>query len=285
MIDALAEWRDNQLESWESAKANYDALAQCERREFAIGPLKGAFQYNPHRKVSTGAKIDSASISKRPCFLCECNRPSEQIAEEIIEGWVFLVNPFPIFPLHFTLASKTHKPQESIPLEMASLAEKLPGMVVFYNGAKAGASAPDHLHCQAVMKSELPLMVYLEEGGDPAALPFKVRYSVITPDMQGMIDLNTLVAVTGTDTEGNSDRELVNAYCWIGIDGLLRMCVIPRKAHRPACYTSAAEGEGRMISPGAIDMAGIVILPRLQDFEGMTSEEMAEIYNQTALRQ
>ena len=68
-------------------------------------------QFNPARLVSTGAKIDKATLAKRPCFLCEKNRPSEQIVLSFGEGFDILVNPFPILPVHFTIPSRHHQLQ------------------------------------------------------------------------------------------------------------------------------------------------------------------------------
>lgn len=283
VIEALAQFRDSQLETWHTAKVNYDALTQCLRKNFTIGKFEGVMQYNPARKISTAAKVDKDSIRNRPCFLCKENRPEEQYAEEITEGWELLINPYPILPLHFTIAANRHIPQTQIPLDMATMAERLPGMVIFFNGARAGASAPDHLHCQAVMASELPLIQYLESGKPVEDLPFDVIYDKVTPDMKGMITLNSMVLLKGKDgVTGKEDAGLLNAYFWIGADGLLRIAVIPRKAHRPQSYTDTAEGDGMMVSPGAIDMAGLVVLPRKRDFDNLTSVEIEQIYHDTA---
>lgn len=282
LLDSLAQLRDEQLRTWPLARDNYEALGRVRRKRFRVGALEGAVQFNPARALSTGAKVDSASIKARPCFLCAKNRPAEQVATEIIPDWELLVNPYPIFPLHFTLAHKIHGPQSEIPLEMASMAEKLPGMAIFFNGARAGASAPDHLHCQAVMKSELPLLNYLEEGGEPGKLPFKVLYNIITLDLQGMLTLNEVVKIKGIDGEnGKEDTGLVNVFMWIGDDRMLRTAVVIRKAHRPDCY--AADGdEGLMVSPGAVDMAGIIITPREADFEKISPEDVKQIYREVA---
>lgn len=283
VLDALAQYRDSQLEQWPLAKSNYDALARCKRRIFKLGRFEGALQFNPERKVSTGAKVDKATIRQRPCFLCRSNRPKEQFSEPLMDGWEFLINPYPILPLHFTIASVNHVPQSKIPLDMAAMAEKLPGMVIFYNGAKAGASAPDHMHCQAVMAAELPLIRFLENGGDPKDLPYKVVYRKITPDVEGMINLNSMVAIMGKDAvTGKDDPDLINAFFWLGNDGMLRIAIVPRKAHRPSNYTSETDGDGIMVSPGAIDMAGLLVLPREKDFESITTEDIAEVYSQTA---
>lgn len=289
MIGILSEVRDHQLSLWPLAKENYLKLGNTRRKGFKLGALIGAFQCNPARIASTGAKIDKDSIKKRPCFLCKENRPDCQLSEEILPGWDFLVNPYPIFPLHFTIASTRHIPQESIPLEMIEMAEKMPGMCIFFNGARAGASAPDHLHCQAVMTAELPLMNFLESGGDVASLPFDVKYAVIFPESKGTLQLKEILQTKGIDAvTGKADNRLLNAYAWMGKDGMLRIAIVRRSAHRPSCYpldSTIDADKSLMVSPGAIDMAGIVILPREEDFERITEKDLERIYSETALPQ
>lgn len=295
-LAAATEMREAQLALWPLARENYAALGSVQRRVFDLAgcahgvcnpkdkpvektteeKIPCALQYNPARAVSTGASIDKKDISARPCFLCASNRPNVQTAEEILHGWSLLVNPYPIFPLHFTIASDTHRPQGEIPLEMASMAEKLPGFTVFFNGAKAGASAPDHLHCQAVPTFELPLMRYLESHGSTEGWPYKVIYAVITPDVDGMEEYGRLIM----DKERLYSPENCNAFMWIGAEGLLRVAIVPRRAHRPRCYSNKP-GEGRMISPGAIDMAGVIVVPRKEDFDNMSMVEVGEILRDT----
>lgn len=289
----INEFIESQLAEWPEARERYLALGKTERRPFKIGCLKGAFQFNPARIRSTGASIDSKTISERPCFLCKENRPKEQRALSLNSDWEMLVNPFPIFPVHFTIASTTHKPQDVPPLEMAGMADHFPELVFFFNGSKAGASAPDHLHLQAVLKSELPLLRITEEN-HPADkpgimrsdmwgldLPFIFLSAVITDDDEGGQDYLKMLALTGGDPEGKPDKGLRNVFCWKGDDGLLRMIVVPRSRHRPEIY---GEGEGKLlVSPGAIDMAGVVILPRREDFEKIDEDILGSIYRETGV--
>lgn len=284
ILDYLLEFRDNQLRVWPEAAKNYDALGKCERRTFKIGDFNGFLQYNPNRKISTAASTDAKSIEGRPCFLCEKNRPQQQRYEEIYPEWQLLVNPYPILPLHFTIAFREHLPQDKIPEEIIAMAERLPGMAVFFNGARAGASAPDHLHCQAVMASELPLLNYLEDGRELEKLPFEVNYFLIPPNREGLETLRRVFRIRGRDAvNGEEDIRLINSFFWIGNDRILRCAILPRKAHRPVNYVNTPEGEGVMVSPGAIDMAGIIVTPRMVDFEKLTDKEIEEIYSQTAL--
>ena len=280
-----------QLAVWPEARTNFFRLQEAERKPLKLGDLDAAVQYNPARIRSTGAKVDPKSVAARPCFLCAENRPKEQFAVGFGEGWQLLVNPFPILPVHFTVVSTEHRPQDEIPLEMASMAEKAPDLAFFFNGARAGASAPDHLHVQAVLSSELPLL-RLAEKHHPASrggfmkseetgldLPFSWISAVVTPDPEGMLTLATIPTICGTDPEtGKPDRGLVNAFFWMGREGLLRALVIPRRAHRPQCYPEM------MISPGAIDMAGLLISPRKEDFDRLDADTAAQIYADTGLK-
>lgn len=280
----LDEMIREQLKAWSLAASNYRALGATERRPVSIGAMRGALQSNPARIVSTAAKVDKDSLAKRPCFLCAANRPKEQFALPFGDEWEILVNPFPILPFHFTVASRDHSPQLNPPLAMIELAECLPGACVFFNGAGAGASAPDHAHMQIVLAEELPLLRYLEDGGDPSRLPYRVDYDVIRPDQAGMAAMRKFSLSANADAAFEGQQAgMVNAYAWIDADGLLRLLTVPRKAHRPECFYATDESERMLVSPGAIDMAGLIILPRKEDFNRMTEPQVMDIYRQTGI--
>lgn len=285
---------ESQLEIWSEARMNYQALRKAERRIVRVGDLDIHLQHNPERIRSTGAKVDAASIAARPCFLCRKNRPTEQMSAELMTGWELLVNPFPILPVHFTIPATEHRPQGRIPLEMAAMAEMMPDLTFFYNGARAGASAPDHQHCQAVLKSEIPLIALAEKyhrdsstGFVPSTdfgldLPFHFYSGIISPTRQGMADLARISLFHGIDAETDkADTALVNAFFWIGDKGMLRVLLIPRRAHRPQCWY-ADDDTHLTVSPGALDMAGLLILPVKEDYDRITENQIREIYSQTA---
>lgn len=281
---------EQQLAVWPEARERYLALGKTERRPFAIGDFRGAFQFNPARIVSTAAPTDAASVAARPCFLCRENRPEHQFAVPLGSSWELAVNPFPVFPVHFTIISTVHRPQDTPPLETGAFAEHFPELCIFFNGATAGASAPDHAHLQAVLKSELPIL-RLAEDNHPLSkpgimrsdmwgldLPFVFLSAVITDDEEGSQDYMRMLALTGAGADGRPDKGLRNLFCWKDPSGLLRMIVVPRTRHRPDCYGT---GPGEVLTaPGAIDMAGIVILPRQEDFECLDADRMKEIYHQ-----
>lgn len=286
---------EGELASWPLAKANYDALAKIRRRNMSIYDMDVAIQCNPARIRSTGAVLDKKVIENRPCILCAANRPKEQTPVAILGGWKMLLNPYPIFPVHLTIVSDTHQPQENITLDVIGIAEKLPGMVVFFNGSKAGASIPEHFHLQAVLKDELPLIRAVEKLCDSkeskvvyspnlgGKFPFFFITGVIRKDKQGASAFMTAMMSGGLDEDGMlSDPELSNKFFWIDSNGVLRFLVIPRKAHRPSSYF--AEGaDNRMISPGCIDMAGVIITARESDFEALTEKEVRTIFEEVGI--
>lgn len=289
----MLDFIDSQINVWPLARTNYQALGRTERRCLPLGDLNVGIQHNPARMVSTAAKTDSRSISERPCFLCKHNRPEEQAPLEIAEGWELLLNPYPIFPTHFTIASKEHRPQSGFPLDMVEMAEKLPGHTIFFNGSRAGASCPDHMHCQAVKTHELPLMRLAEErhrvpsdrnagewrvatsSGLGLDVPFAFRSIIVTPDAEGMLLLADIENIIGREYV---DEGKLNAFVWIDSGRMLRIVAVPRRAHRPSCY-GTEEGK-MMISPGCIDMAGVVITPRKEDYDSLTETALRRIYSE-----
>ncbi len=283
--DVMLDFINAQISEWPLARENYQALGKTERRSIQLGDLTIGIQHNPARIISTAAKTDSKTLSQRPCFLCEKNRPPQQVGLEIAKGWELLLNPYPIFPTHFTIVSKKHKPQEGFPLDMVTMAERLPGHTVFFNGKRAGASCPDHLHCQAVKTDELPLMLLIEKRHSLNSgrfttdsklgldVPFGFISIIITPDLDGMSHLAKIEETIG---KRYIDEGRVNAFVWIDRNGLLRICAIPRNMHRPSCYGS--EADQHLISPGCIDMTGVLIAPLKKDFDTLTEDIVRKIY-------
>lgn len=282
---------EQQLMAWPDARERYLALGKTERKTFRIGDFEGAFQCNPARVVSTAAKTDPESVAARKCFLCKESRPDEQVGIPLGPKWEMLLNPFPIFPVHFTIVSTEHCPQDTPPLEMGAFAEEFPQLAIFFNGSKGGASAPDHLHLQAVLQEELPIIRLVEKNHPDTLpgimrsdmwgldLPFVFLSAVITDDEEGSRDYLRMLALTGGDADGKPDKGLRNVFCWKDSkSGKLRMVVVPRRCHRPSCF---GRGEGEMlVAPGAIDMAGVVILPRKEDFDSIDAKKMEEIYRE-----
>lgn len=215
-----------------------------QRRSVMVDGVEMTLIYNPSRSRSTGAKTDAASIAARPCFLCPANRPEGQQAVEW-RDYEILVNPFPIVKGHLTIVSKRHEPQSIAGRmdHMEALARELPGYTVFFNGARCGASAPDHLHFQAVPSEAVPLW------RDAARWP---GHPADTP--------------VGED---------VNILCRIDPEGRLQRVVFHRRRHRPECYD-----RGVMVSPASLDLAGLVVTPQRADFDSLTAADISRIISE-----
>ena len=292
----LQRFFNRQLEKWEAARQRYHDLRSAKTRELAVGAYSIQVQWNPARMVSTGAKIDQKTIAERPCFLCEKNRPKEQIKKEVDGQYELLVNPFPILQQHFTIPSLKHQPQRILDSygEIHKLLEEYPEMMVFYNGPQCGASAPDHAHFQA---------------GTSGLLPLQMSWQRLSRNLTPLISLNddedisliddypcTALLIRSRSQYGDeqlfrrlyealpaTDPEpMMNIVAWRSNDDFLSV-VFPRTKHRPDCYYK--EGEAQyIISPGALDMAGLIITPRQEDYERLTPETALGILDEITLK-
>ncbi len=258
----------HQLSVWPLAASNYAALAGCESR--SSGPGAMHLQFNPARAVSTGARVDAAALKARPCFLCAANRPAEQTADFRFPGYELLVNPFPIFRRHFTIASLNHEPQAVTGYgdDMYRMATGMPGYAVFYNGPRCGASAPDHRHFQAVPACELPFLA--------SGFPFRtIEFNASDAESARRMLDDTLASLPGEAGE----EPMVNILAAASADNItVRFIVIPRRAHRPTCY-GTGDGE-HLVSPASVDLAGMMITPRRHDYDTLTGDDIAEIIAQ-----
>lgn len=262
---------EHETSNWELAKQNYQAQKNVRIKEFDFGDFRYRLQFNPGRIISSTAKIDWKSIQSRPCFLCEANRPTEQQAVSYKDKYDILVNPYPILPKHFTLASKQHEPQLIRDKfdDMLDLANELPQFVLFYNGPKAGASAPDHFHFQAGNAEFFNYPIELPQDG------FIRKISHTSANKKEMNDWFFSVY---KDLQTNTEEPMMNLFCQKKGKEIVTT-IFPRKQHRPRQFF--AEGaEHISISPGSIDMSGTLIVTRLEDFEKIDKETILDIFEQ-----
>ena len=285
---ALDRFFEKQLHEWTMARENHEALTHVWCRELATAKLPAPLrvQCNPARLVSTGAKMDKASIATRPCFLCSKNRPEEQQSLDLNDDFEWLVNPFPILQRHYTIAAKQHRPQRFLDAydAMIEAVKALPeDYIVFYNGPKCGASAPDHLHLQAGISKGIPLIEYTR-GLNPehplqAISPFGYLVYLIR-DAENTDTFNQLYAQLPIPQDEYEPYMNVVAYQQ---NGQVFLLVIPRRAHRPYCYN--ADGEAKyLISPGALDMCGLIVTPRAEDYERLTASKAIDILCEVGVR-
>lgn len=286
-----------QLETWPEARSHYRGLRAVKTRSLAVGDASLMVQYNPARAVSTAADVSKAAVSTRPCFLCEANRPSEQMKRDVGGGFQMLVNPFPILPMHFTIAARRHQPQSILQCygEIHALLEAFPSLMVFYNGPRCGASAPDHMHLQAGTSGVLPLqrewhrisrsLTPIITAGDDESLSvafgeasplFAIRTKTASASARLFHRLYNSLPLRDGETE-----PMMNIVAWRQGEEYISV-VFPRAKHRPGCYYK--EGTERLlVSPGAIDMAGIIITVRPEDYARIDATTVAAILREVSL--
>lgn len=302
---------ENQLAKWQTARTNHEALNQIETRRFELAGNTITVQFNPARAVSTCAKVDKSSIEARKCFLCPENKPNEQ--DEIIisldEPFSLRINPYPILPGHLTISSLKHQDQvladktiRQLPGKLISWLEEYfaSGYVLFYNGAKCGASAPDHFHFQAVKQSDVPVIQQWERLMETAVREKEIKTengntyssfqitSYICPIQVFICNHSADILPEMINQyleslplhEGESEPRY-NLFAWQNKQRGFTMAYFPREGHRPACYT-ATGGEQLLVSPGALDMAGLLVTPRKEDFDKITESDITQIYKEVA---
>ena len=302
---------ENQLAKWQTARTNHEALNQIETRRFELAGNTITVQFNPARAVSTCAKVDKSSIEARKCFLCPENKPNEQ--DEIIisldEPFSLRINPYPILPGHLTISSLKHQDQvladktiRQLPGKLISWLEEYfaSGYVLFYNGAKCGASAPDHFHFQAVKQSDVPVIQQWERLMETAVREKEIKTengntyssfqitSYICPIQVFICNHSADILPEMINQyleslplhEGESEPRY-NLFAWQDKQRGFTMAYFPREEHRPACYT-ATRGEQLLVSPGALDMAGLLVTPRKEDFDRITESDITKIYKEVA---
>lgn len=282
-----------QLDTWETARNNYAALAGVQVKELNVRGVRYKVQFNPARIVSSGAKVDDKSIKARKCFLCPANLPAQQKGIPFRGHYQILVNPFPIFPRHLTIPDLEHTPQriEGRLEDMMALARELTDYTLFYNGPRCGASAPDHAHFQAGNRGFMPIeddwknqiagkiadygkaSLYWLNDSPRATLVIQSADIASAEHLFGLI-----CRLLPPQPEGEPMLNLLTLYDadrWT-------LFVFPRAKHRPACYT--AEGDARLLSsPASVDLGGVFITPVEADFHKISAEIMEQILSEVCL--
>ena len=288
---SLIRFFNRQLQTWDEVRQRYRDLERVETRELLTDGFTLKVQWNPARIRSTGAKIDVQSIAERPCFLCRKNRPQQQMRRVVDDCYELLVNPFPILPVHFTLPIVKHQPQRILPMygEIMRLIERNADITLLYNGPSCGASAPDHAHLQAVSSGFLPLQAAWQRlsrnlvevvGQDDEGIWHVPDYPVaafVVKSNNGARNERLFKRLYNClPLLKNQSEPMMNIIAWRQGEELLSI-VLPRRKHRPSCY------EQCMVSPGAVDMGGLLITPREEDFRCMTPEQALDILHEVSL--
>ena len=311
-LPALAEALLNrQQRDWPQLAAGYAALDMRRERLLTAGDLSVLLQCNPRRVVSTSANTDPAAIKRRPCFLCLANLPAGQQAILYRRHFLVLCNPFPIVSRHYTIAHREHLPQALhgvIPALLQLARDFHPDYALLYNGPQSGASAPDHLHFQALPKASIPALnevgqhrtkvcekngVSLYKQTDGARTAWQVE-GENAKDIAALMRLllrtmQCLQALLGDTLQKKvsplpalqTAEPMLNLFCLYAA-GRWRVMIFPRRQHRPSVYYKSGD-EQIMVSPGAVDMGGVVVLPREVDYNRLDAALIMNIFQEISL--
>lgn len=288
---------EQQCNTWDTAHTNFEAISQVKTREISLTNYieqPARLQFNPARILSSAAKIDTLSLAERPCFLCANNRPKAQLCVPFMNDYEILVNPYPIFPYHLTIPAIHHQPQR---IErrlgiMLQLAQQLNEFVIFYNGPKCGASAPDHAHFQAGNQGILPIEQepFFEKKGElppiiseyqEATLRSFSQYSrpffeIRATKETGIIYLFSILYNALEIETGKAEEEpMMNLLVWHKKSEWI-VLLFPRTKHRPNCYEAIGE-DNISLSPGCVDMGGLFAISQKKDFDKITASDLESI--------
>ncbi len=286
----------SQLSEWNFANKQYAALQKVETKTLKFkGGATVKVQFNPERIKSSAAKVDKKSIAERPCFLCAKNRPAEQKGIDF-ENFKILINPFPIFPVHLTIVHTEHTEQLIKPFvePMLKLSKKLQGFTLFYNGAKCGASAPDHFHFQAGIEGFLPIeedfrtkkfaVLVIENPNIKVYKWTNYEREIITIESNSYgssIDMINKIYGILAKMYNHTPEPMLNILSYYK-SGNYVIHIFPRSVHRPDCYF--AEGsEQILLSPASVDMGGVLITPRKEDYDKITAKDISDIFAQVCI--
>jgi hypothetical protein len=285
----------DQKSNWPRLASAYQELADIRIRRLSVDRYKVCLQFNPGRALSSGSAVDVESIKNRPCFLCPGNLPDEQRGIIYRGNYIILCNPAPIFTGHLTIAHLKHQPQiiDHSLIRLLDLAcDFAPDYALIYNGPKCGASAPDHLHFQAIPAHVLPLEesypdqfrkvksvdgvnIYCGEQLDRTILLLKGK------DKNALLNIFSPLMATIQKIILISEEPLINLVCTYNKSGW-KLVIFLRSKHRPAAFFES--GKKRIfVSPGAIDMAGVIVTPLLNDFQRLDEVAIRAIYQEVSL--
>ena len=281
-----------ELASHGRAFLNYEALAGVEVKDMTIDGFPAKLFFNPARVRSVMADVSPEALQKRACFLCPDGVEENQLTHhwESPTGHTYYirVNPFPIFSPHFTVSSSVHERQELLPhLEaMLHLAKELPEMTIFYNGPMCGASAPDHMHFQAVPRHSLPIEDHFSTNYANAILVQETDLQSHLAAVKRVLAMGTIpeeASQTGSLTIGASHAEEYeprwNIVTWY--EDMWHTVIFFRRESRPMCFF-APEEERILFSPATVEMAGIGIVANRESFDRLTPAKLRDIIREVA---
>ena len=291
----ISKFFSDQLSVWPLAAGNFRSLKTASVKDLNVGGLSVKVQYNPCRIASSTAETDEKAIAARPCFLCVKTRPQEQFHLKFEgrkgRGYNIQVNPFPIFPGHLVIARDCHTPQtiwHHFP-DALSFVKEYPDHLLFYNGPCSGASAPDHLHFQAIPCGMLPLEnaadSFLNAPGEPLAELKDAKIFKLPVFCRGVFVLKAATAKSMSKlfyrllecapVEDGEDEPRFNFFAYVK-GGEYRTIVVFRSLFRSHHYFTDGP-EHLTMSLGAADLGGYFVTPKGEDFEKLTDAMLSDM--------
>ena len=293
-----------ELELRGRAFVNYGALKEVEVKDMTIDGFPAKLFFNPARVRSVMADVSPEALQKRACFLCPDGLEPLQLTtvwdSPTGQTYFIRVNPFPIFNHHFTISSAIHERQTFAPHmeSMLHLAQEMPEMSIFYNGPMCGASAPDHMHFQAVPRHSMPIEDHFDTNYANAVL---VQESDLQSHMAALEKVLSMASIpenasqTGSLTAGASRTEewepRWNIISWyspasspnslIASSPKFNTIVFFRRESRPQCFF-APENERILFSPGTVEMGGVGIVANRESFDRITPEILRSMIQEVA---
>jgi len=288
---------DEQKASWDMLAKGYEALERAHVRELRCDGFSVRIHHNPARMKSATALIDKKSITARPCFLCLDNLPENQQGILYRQNFLILCNPFPITSHHFTIPHITHIPQtfdHAVETFLMMAEDFHPGFNIFYNGPESGASAPDHLHFQTTPAGILPVEKDINDRTKRSFITRRDGVSLFNVQAagRGIIFIegihsdsvahalrNIISAMKDVlSTPGEPKMNLLGSYnrtTW-------QVAIFPRQKHRPGVFFLPGN-ERILISPGLVEMGGIMVTPAEKDFHIVDHALVQEIYKEVSV--
>ena len=304
LFEQITDMFSRELELRGRAFVNYEALDQVEVKDMTIDGFPAKLFFNPARVRSVMADVSPEALQKRACFLCPDGLEPLQLTtvwdSPTGQTYFIRVNPFPIFNHHFTISSAIHERQTFAPHmeSMLHLAQAMPEMSIFYNGPMCGASAPDHMHFQAVPRHSMPIEDHFDTNYANAVL---VQESDLQSHLTALEKVLSKASIpenasqTGSLTAGASRTEewepRWNIISWyepesspnslIASSPKFNTIVFFRRESRPQCFF-APENERILFSPGTVEMGGVGIVANRESFDRITPEVLRSMIQEVA---
>jgi ribosomal protein S18 acetylase RimI-like enzyme len=286
-----------QKNTWLELREGYESLKNIRERDLPCKGFSVRLQYNPGRIKSSMADVTRKNGNKLPCFLCLDHLPEGQKGILYRADYLILCNPMPVFSSHYTISHLDHRFQaieEEIDTFLQFMTDFGSGWTAFYNGPKCGASAPDHLHFQAAPSGQMPIEKEIREEKR-----LTLMKQVNNVFLYRLRDLGREVIILKGDDPlalGRVFKGFLNALRkvlfideepMINIAGFYKekrwcLAIFPRRKHRPDVFFR--EGDARLVvSPGVIDMGGLLITPVEKDFERLDAASVESIFGEVSL--